>query len=56
MGGIYVAQEARRCGIGRALLLEAIGRVRAAGDIEQIELTVVRSEEPARRLYLSAGS
>jgi ribosomal protein S18 acetylase RimI-like enzyme len=55
MGGMYVAPEARRRGIGRALLLEAISRLRTAGDIEQVELTVVRTEEPARRLYLSAG-
>jgi ribosomal protein S18 acetylase RimI-like enzyme len=55
MGGMYVAPEARRRGVGRALLQEAISRLRAAGDIEQVELTVVRTEEPARRLYLSAG-
>ncbi len=55
MGGMYVAPEARRLGIGRALLLEAIGRLRTAGDIEQVELRVVQTEEPARRLYLSAG-
>jgi ribosomal protein S18 acetylase RimI-like enzyme len=52
---MYVAPEARRLGIGRALLLEAIGRLRTAGDIEQVELRVVQTEEPARRLYLSAG-
>jgi ribosomal protein S18 acetylase RimI-like enzyme len=52
---MYVAPEARRRGIGRALVLDAIGRLRAVGDIEQVELRVVRSEEPARRLYLAAG-
>jgi ribosomal protein S18 acetylase RimI-like enzyme len=53
--GMYVAPEERSRGIGKALLDEAIALLRAAGDIEQIELTVVRSEDPARRLYVAAG-
>jgi ribosomal protein S18 acetylase RimI-like enzyme len=53
--GMYVAREERRRGIGKALLDEAIARLRAIGDVEQIELTVVQTEEPARRLYLARG-
>jgi ribosomal protein S18 acetylase RimI-like enzyme len=53
--GMYVTPEQRRRGIGRILLNDAIARLRAVGDVEQVELTVVRTEEPARRLYLSAG-
>jgi ribosomal protein S18 acetylase RimI-like enzyme len=53
--GMYVAREERRRGIGKALLDEAIARLRSVGDVEQIELTVVQTEEPARRLYLVRG-
>jgi peroxiredoxin/ribosomal protein S18 acetylase RimI-like enzyme len=53
--GMYVAPEARRRGFGKALLAGAIERLRALGDVEQIELTVVQRDEPARSLYLSAG-
>ena len=52
---MYVAREERRRGIGKALLDEAIARLRSVGDVEQIELTVVQTEEPARRLYLARG-
>jgi ribosomal protein S18 acetylase RimI-like enzyme len=53
--GMYVAREERRRGIGKALLDGAITRLRSVGDVEQIELTVVQTEEPARRLYLARG-
>ena len=53
--GMYVAPEQRRHGIGEALLREAIARARIVGDVEQLELTVVTGEEPARRLYVAAG-
>ena len=52
---MYVTPEQRRCGIGRILLNAAIARLRAVGEVEQVELAVVRTEEPARPLYLSAG-
>jgi ribosomal protein S18 acetylase RimI-like enzyme len=45
----------RRRGIGKALLDGAIARLRSVGDVEQIELTVVQTEEPAQRLYLARG-
>jgi peroxiredoxin/ribosomal protein S18 acetylase RimI-like enzyme len=53
--GMYVAPDKRRHGVGRALLDDALDRLRAAGDIEQIELMVVTRDEAARALYLSAG-
>jgi peroxiredoxin/ribosomal protein S18 acetylase RimI-like enzyme len=53
--GMYVAPEVRRHGIARALLDDAIERLRAIADVEQIELTVVTRDEAARALYLSAG-
>jgi RimJ/RimL family protein N-acetyltransferase len=53
--GMYVAPEERRQGIGKALILEAISRLRDIGDVERVELTVVTGEHPARRLYFSLG-
>jgi ribosomal protein S18 acetylase RimI-like enzyme len=52
---MYVAPELRRRGIGRALLDEAIAHLRTVGDVEQVELAVVPTEEPARRLYVARG-
>jgi ribosomal protein S18 acetylase RimI-like enzyme len=53
--GMYVAPEERRRGIGKVLLSMAIKQLRALGDIEQIELTVVTSQLAAGHLYRSAG-
>jgi ribosomal protein S18 acetylase RimI-like enzyme len=53
--GMYVAPEDRRRGTGRALLEEAIARLRRADGVAQIELTVVEAAEPARSLYLALG-
>jgi peroxiredoxin/ribosomal protein S18 acetylase RimI-like enzyme len=53
--GMYVAPEARRHGVARALLDDVIDRLSAMGDVEQVELTVVTRDEAARALYLSAG-
>jgi peroxiredoxin/RimJ/RimL family protein N-acetyltransferase len=53
--GMYVAGEERRRGIGRVLVEEAVARLRALGDVEQIELTVVSREEPAHALYAALG-
>ena len=51
--GMYVRSDARRTGIGRRLV-EAILDL-ARGRVELIQLTVIRDNEPARRLYASAG-
>jgi ribosomal protein S18 acetylase RimI-like enzyme len=53
--GMYVAPEDRRRGTGRALVEEAIARLRLVEGIAQIELTVVEAAEPARRLYGALG-
>jgi ribosomal protein S18 acetylase RimI-like enzyme len=53
--GMYVAPEGRGRGAGRALMLAAIERASATPDIEQLVLTVVTTNEAARKLYLSMG-
>jgi ribosomal protein S18 acetylase RimI-like enzyme len=52
--GMYVRPAARTAGIGRRLI-EAIFEV-ARGQVELIQLTVVRNNERARKLYDSLGS
>ena len=53
--GMYAVPQQRRHGIGKALLHEAIARLRRVGTVEQVELTVVTGEEAARRLYVAEG-
>ena len=52
---MYVDQQTQGQGIGRALLKALLTRVRALGDVRQINLTVVASNAPARNLYLKLG-
>jgi ribosomal protein S18 acetylase RimI-like enzyme len=52
--GTYVAPETRGRGVGRALIDEAVTRLKAAG-VEQAHLTVATTAVAARRLYLRAG-
>jgi ribosomal protein S18 acetylase RimI-like enzyme len=51
--GMYVQSDARRTGIGRRLI-EAILEL-ARDRVELIQLTVVRDNDQARRLYASVG-
>jgi ribosomal protein S18 acetylase RimI-like enzyme len=51
--GMYVRPEARRAGVGRRLV-EAIIEI-ARRHVELIQLSVVRENEPARRLYGGLG-
>ncbi len=51
---VAVAGEARRCGVGRALMLEAQERGRRVG-ATVATLEVRRSNRPAIELYLSLG-
>jgi RimJ/RimL family protein N-acetyltransferase len=51
--GMYVRSDARRAGIGRRLI-EAIFDL-AHGRVELIQLSVIRDNEQARRLYASLG-
>ena len=51
---VYVAPEARRSGLGRALVAEALERARARG-CRRAELDVNEANEPALKLYESLG-
>jgi ribosomal protein S18 acetylase RimI-like enzyme len=51
--GVYVRQEARRCGLGRRLIEAALAH--AAATVELVQLTVTVSNEPARALYRGLG-
>lgn len=53
--GMYVAPEARGRGIGRALVIETIARVREWRDVELLRLGVIESNGAARTLYESCG-
>ncbi len=53
--GMYVAEEARGRGVGRALLDAAVGQARAWPDVLQVHLSVTDVAPEARRLYESAG-
>lgn len=53
--GMYVDPENRGSGIGRLLLIEAIKQAQAIEEIEQLNLSVVTTNEPAKNLYTSLG-
>lgn len=53
--GMYVAPEARRQGVGAALLAEIIQRVKQLDDLEEIILAVTVGNPAARKIYLQAG-
>lgn len=53
--GMYVAPAARGRGAARALLAAAVEHARARGDVLLLTLTVTEGNEPALRLYRSAG-
>jgi ribosomal protein S18 acetylase RimI-like enzyme len=52
---MYVVPEARRKGVGQALLTEICTRARQVDGLEQLHLTVVTTNEAARRLYQAMG-
>lgn len=52
---MYVSAQHGGKGFGRQLLDDVIRRVREQTDIEQINLTVVASNDSAKRLYEKAG-
>lgn len=52
--GMYVAPEARRRGVARALLDAAVDQCRAWG-LRQVHLSVSTAAPPAQALYASAG-
>jgi ribosomal protein S18 acetylase RimI-like enzyme len=53
--GVYVRESWRRKGIGKALLVALIERIRACPGVEQVSLTVVTRLVAARSLYVSLG-
>ncbi len=52
---MYVSPRVRRTGIGRQLIQELVRHARQLPCLEQINLSVVTSNGPARRLYESMG-
>lgn len=53
--GMYVSADARGMNIGRNLLLALIEKAKQLEGLEQINLTVVSNNEPAKRLYNALG-
>jgi ribosomal protein S18 acetylase RimI-like enzyme len=51
--GLYVRSGSRRLGVGRLLVSAALNLAR--GDVQSVQLSVVRKNIPARRLYESVG-
>ncbi|WEG13500.1 GNAT family N-acetyltransferase [Pullulanibacillus sp. KACC 23026] len=52
---MYVSLESRGQGIGKELLTAAINQAKSIDSIEKIHLTVVKSNENAKRLYTKLG-
>ena len=52
---MFVRPETEGSGVGKLLLREAIVRAEALGDLRQIVLTVLATNERAQRLYASLG-
>lgn len=52
---MYVTADKRGSGIGRRLLTEAIQKAKELDGVEQIYLTVMAANEPAKKLYASFG-
>jgi ribosomal protein S18 acetylase RimI-like enzyme len=53
--GMYVSQETRGRGVGKALLEAAIAHARTIPEIEQINLSVVITSKQARHLFFALG-
>ncbi len=51
---VWVDEDARQHGVGRALILEMVARFRAIG-VPQIRLDVVATNTPAEQLFASCG-
>lgn len=52
---VYVSPKKRGLGIGKQLMVEVINQAKTIVDVEQINLTVVSSNESAKGLYTSLG-
>lgn len=53
--GVYVTPSCRGRGVGKALLQEALNRIRAHLDVRQINIAVTSTQAAAERLYRSVG-
>ncbi len=53
--GMYVDPNYRGAGVGKALLIEAIQLAKTMKELEQLNLSVVTTNENAVRLYTSLG-
>lgn len=53
--GMYVREEKRGQGIGKMLMLELIEKAQEAAGLERILLSVVTSNEAAKKLYFGVG-
>jgi ribosomal protein S18 acetylase RimI-like enzyme len=53
--GGYVRASFRGQGMGRALLVALLARIKSCPGVEQVSLTLVSGKEAARALYLSLG-
>jgi len=53
--GMYVAPKMRGKGLGKSLLLELIRKARDCDSLERINLTVVSTNDSAKKLYMSVG-
>ena len=52
---MYVSPDQRGLGIGKSLMVEAIQVANDWTGVEQVYLTVVTTNEPAKKLYASLG-
>ncbi|MFJ7972137.1 GNAT family N-acetyltransferase [Psychrobacillus sp. NPDC096389] len=52
---MYVSPQARGLGAGKALLIEAVNKAKSIEEIEQINLSVVSTNEKAKNLYSQLG-
>lgn len=52
---VYVSPKRRGLGTGKQLMVEVINQAKTLVDVEQINLTVVSSNESAKGLYTSLG-
>jgi ribosomal protein S18 acetylase RimI-like enzyme len=52
---MYVSDECRRRGVGKALIAAALEKANGMAGIEQIYLAVESTNEPAKKLYSSFG-
>lgn len=53
--GVYVKASARGQGVGRALLMALLNRVRELDGVEEVTLTVSVNQVTAKKLYASMG-